>query len=146
MRSLEHIAEQILLVRGRRIILDAHLARLYGVETRALLQAIRSNAERFPSDFVFRLTDQDLAVLRSQSVISKRAGRGGRSYVPFGFTEHGAIMAATVLKSRTAIEVAIYVVRAFVQLRQALAARREVSKRLDELERRLGTHDRAIGQ
>jgi len=95
---------------------------------------------------MFPLSDQDVARLRSQSVISKPRGRGGPRYPLHVFTEHGAIMAATVLNSTRAIEVSVYVVRAFVRMRDVLASHRELGKRLDELERKVGTHDRAIGQ
>jgi hypothetical protein len=141
----EKIAGRIFLVRGLRVLLDADLARLYGVETRVLLQAVRRNPERFPADFLFRLEYQDVAALRSQSVMSKRAGRGGRSHATHAFTEHGAVMAATVLNSRRAIEVSIYVVRAFVQMRAEADTHREIARRVDELERKVGSHDSAIG-
>jgi hypothetical protein len=150
MAPAEQISAKIVTLRGQRVILDADLALLYGVETRGLLQAVRRNADRFPPDFMFLLSHQDVATLRSQFVISKRIGRGGRSYAPYAFTEHGAIMAATVLNSARAIEMAVYVVRAFVRVREMLAAHRDLSKRLDELEARLekkiGAHDRAIGE
>ncbi len=126
-------------------MIDADLAALYGVETRALLQAVRRNPERFPADFRIPLTAQEVALLRSQSVISKPQGRGGRRYATTAFTEHGAIMAATVLNSSRAIKVSVYVVRAFVGTRDALAPNHELARRLDELERKLGTHDRSIG-
>ena len=103
------IAVRIATVRRHRVLLDADLAALYGVETRALLQAVRRNALRFPRDFLIRLTKQDVAALRSQFVMSKRIGRGGRSHVPYAFTEHGAVMAATVLNSKQAIKVSIFV-------------------------------------
>ncbi|MGQ0650826.1 MAG: ORF6N domain-containing protein [Betaproteobacteria bacterium] len=106
------IIERIVVARGQRVILDSELALLYRVETRVLVQAVKRNRERFPPEFCFRLTNQDIAVLRSQSVMSKRQGRGGRSSTPFAFTEHGAIMAATVLKSAAAIALSVYVVRA----------------------------------
>ena len=86
---------RVVVVRGRKVILDADLAELYGVKTRVLLQAVRRNAERYPPDFLFILTNQEVVVLRSHSVISKRIGRGGRRYAPFAFTEHGAIMVAS---------------------------------------------------
>ena len=150
MASAEQISARIVALRGLRVILDADLAVLYGVETRALLQGVRRNPERFPPDFMFQLTNQDIAALRSQSVMSKRAGRGGRSYAPYAFTEHGAIMAATVLNSPRAIDVSVYVVRAFVELRETLAAHAALAKRLEELEarleRKIGAHDRAIGE
>jgi hypothetical protein len=146
MPHVERIAGRIVVVRGCKLILDSDLASLYGVETRTLLQAVRRNAERFPSDFLISLNYQDIAALRSQSVISKRTGRGGRSYAPMAFTEHGAIMAATVLNSPRAIEMSLYVVRAFVQLREALSANKAIEKRLDELEQKIGGHDRAIAE
>jgi hypothetical protein len=144
MTDIERIAGRIILIRGSKAILDADLAALYGVETRALLQAVKRNPERFPADFLILLRNQEIAALRSQSVIPKRAGRGGRSTAPMAFTEHGAIMAATVLNSSRAIEMSLYVVRAFVQLREALAANKAIEKRLDELAQKIGSHDHAI--
>ena len=120
MQPLEEVSARIVVLRSRKLILDADLAELYGVQTRVLLQAVRRNAGRYPSDFLIVLANQEVAALRSQSVISKRTGRGGRRYAPFAFTEHGAIMAATV------------------------NAKGEIVKRLDQLERKVGTHDRAI--
>ena len=134
------------MIRGRKVILDADLADLYGVARRVLLQAVRRNAERYPPDFLLRLTNHEVAVLRSQSVISKRIGSGGRSYVHSAFTEHGAIMAATVLNPPRATEMSVFVVRAFVKMRQALTANKEIAQRLDDLERKVVTHDQAIGE
>jgi hypothetical protein len=129
------------------VLLDSELAALYGVETRVLNQAVRRNTERFPEDFRFQLTPAEAAASRSQSVISN-SRRGGRRYAPYAFTEHGAIMAATVLNSPRAVEMSIYVVRAFVQLRELLSSNKELAKRLDQLEARiekkLATHDEAI--
>lgn len=146
MGPLETIAQRIFVIRGKRVILDMHLAQLYGVETRTLLQSVRRNAGRFPMDFLFSLTNHEVAALRSQSVISKPAGRGGRRHAIQAFTEHGAIMAATVVNSSRAIDASLYVVRAFVHLRETLAANKALAQRLDELERRVGTHDRAISE
>ncbi len=133
-------------------MLDADLAALYGVTTKRLNEQVKRNLDRFPDDFVFQLTKQELAVLRSQFATSSSAARlawGGRRYAPNAFTEHGALMAAMVLNSPRATEVSIYVVRAFVQLRDTLVAHKELAKRLDELEarieRKLSTHDQAIG-
>lgn len=145
MDSLERISDRILVLRGARVILDADLAFLYGVQTRRLNEQVRRNLKRFPPEFMFRMTNQEFAALMSQIATSK-PGRGGLRKRPFVFTEHGAIMAATVLNSSLAIEVSVYVVRAFVRMRDTLATHRELGKRLDELERKLGTHDRAIGQ
>ena len=144
---VEGITRAILLLRGRRVILDAELAELYGVTTKRLNEQVKRNAERFPEDFVFQLTAKETAVLRSRIATSKapgKDGRGGTRYQPFAFTEHGAIMAATMLKSRRAVEMSLYVVRAFVQLRELLASNAELARRLDQLERKLKGHDEAI--
>jgi hypothetical protein len=113
------IAARIVVVRGQRALLDADLAAMYGVETRVLLQAVRRNRERFPGDFLIPLGRQDLAALRSQSVISKKQGPGGRRHAIHAFTEHGAVMAATILNSHRAIAISLLVVRVFVQLRDS---------------------------
>jgi hypothetical protein len=144
MQPVEGIASRIHTIRGLRVMIDADLAALYGVETRVLLQAVRRNPGRFPADFMISLSAQELALLRSQSVISKQPGRGGRRHSTMAFTEHGAIMAATVLRSSRAIRTSIYIVRAFVQMRDALMAHKEIGKRLAELESKVGTHDRSI--
>jgi len=129
------------------VLLDADLAALYGVETRRLNEQVRRNRRRFPADFVFRLTRKELDNLMSQFATSSW---GGRRKLPYAFTEHGAIQAATILNTRRAVEVSVYVVRAFVQLRGVLAANRELAKRLDELEgrieRKLDTHDHVIAE
>jgi len=157
--ALEAIAGRILPVRGLRVMLDADLAALYGVETRVLVQAVKRNGARFPGDFMFRLTAPEFADLRSQSVISSSAhpnlmsqsatsSWGGRRTAPYAFTEHGALMAATILNSPRAVEVSVYVVRAFVQLRDLLAGNKDLGRRLKDLERRLTRklvdHDQAI--
>jgi hypothetical protein len=129
---IERVETAILLIRGERVILDTNLAALYDVETRSLLQAVKRNSERFPSDFMFQLTRKEFDSLRSQSVISK--GRGGRRYLPYAFTEHGAIMAANVLNSKTAVQASVQVVRAFIRLRQMLASNAELARKLGELE------------
>src|ERR1700722_8635894 len=145
---VEDITRVILILRGHRVLLDSELAALYGVETRVLNQAVRRNAERFPEDFRFQLTPGEAAASRSQSVTLK-PGRGQNiKFLPHAFTEHGAIMAATVLNSPRAVEMSIYVVRAFVQLRELLSSNKELANRLDQLEARiekkLATHDEAI--
>ena len=137
------IEQRILLIRGQRVMLDADLAKLYGVETRVLNQAGRRNPDRFPEDFMFRLTEAETKSLRSQFVISN-TGRGGRRYAPYAFTEHGAIMAASVLNSPRAVKVSVYVVRAFVKLREVLSTHKALARKLAELERRLDTHDDQI--
>lgn len=148
-REVEAIAGAIRVIRGQRVLIDSELAALYGVTTKALNQAVKRNAVRFPLDFMFQLSAEEAAALRSQTVTSKAsAGRGGRRYLPFAFTEHGAIQAANVLNSARAIEMSVYVVRAFVQLRELLASNAELARRLDELEARiekkLTRHDEAI--
>ena len=145
---VDGIARAILILRGHKVLLDSELAALYGVETRALNQAVKRNLERFPEDFRFQLTASEAAASRSQSVTLK-PGRGQNiKFLPYAFTEHGAIMAATVLNSSRAVEMSIYVVRAFVQLRELLASNKELARRLDQLEARiekkLATHDDAI--
>lgn len=132
---VEQIARAIIVVRGQKVLLDEDLARLYGVETRRLNEQVRRNLDRFPDDFMFRLTSVEYADLISQSATSK-TGRGGRRTLPLAFTEHGAIMAAAVLNSPRAVEVSVYVVRAFVRLREILASNRELAAKLDALERK----------
>ena len=146
--AVDAIASRILTLRGQRVIVDTDLATLYGVPTKRLNEQVRRNAERFPADFMFALSQEEWDALRSQSATLK-TGRGQhRKYLPYAFTEHGAIMAATVLNSPRAVEVSIYVVRAFVQLRELLAGHKELAKRLNELEtrmeRKLMTQDQAI--
>jgi len=140
---LGRIASSILVVRGHRVLLDADLAALYGVTTRRLNEQVRRNCERFPEDFVFQLSQDGHEALRSQFATSN-AGRGGWRYLPYAFTEHGAIMAAAVLNTPRAVEMSLYVVRTFVRLREMLASNKELKGKLDELERRLGAHDQAI--
>lgn len=142
---IDAIQDCILLIRGRRVMMDYDLAALYGVTTARLNEQVRRNAERFPEDFMFQLGKQEFAALMSQIAISN-VGRGGRRKLPYAFTEHGAIMAASILRSPRAIEVSVYVVRAFVRLRELLASNKELAKKLDELERKFSSHDRTIVQ
>jgi hypothetical protein len=126
---------QIRLIRGHRVLLDSDLAALYGVPTKVFNQAVRRNQERFPPDFLLQLTEEEEDSLRSQSVTLK-AGRGRhRKYPPMAFTEHGAIMAASVLNSPLAVEMSVHVVRAFVKLRQTLASTSVLARRLEALEK-----------
>lgn len=141
---VERITHSILIVRGQRALLDSDIATLYGVTTKALNQAVKRNAERFPEDFMFRLLRTETEALnRSQVVTGSQKHRDPR-FAPFAFTEHGAIMAATILNSPRAVEMSVYVVRAFVRLRDILASNKELARRLDQLERKLTTHDQAI--
>ena len=142
---VEDITRSIVTLRGQRIIFDRELAAIYGVTTGRLNEAVKRNAERFPADFMFQLTAQEIENLRSQFAISSW---GGRRYRPFAFTEHGAIQAATVLNSPRAIAMGVHVVRAFVQLRELLASNKELARRFEQLEARLdkklADHDDAI--
>ena len=137
------VDSKIFVLRGQRVILDRDLAELYGVEVRQLNQQAKRNAKRFPPSFRFQLSPHELKILRSQNVISSE-GHGGTRYLPYVFTEHGAIMAATVLNSERAIEMSVFVVLAFVRMRRAIAGNRNVLTKLGELERRLEGHDAEI--
>lgn len=156
---LARVASRIFELRGRRVILDADLAEIYGVTTKRLNEAVKRNQERFPEDFVFQIDLQEVAILRSQFATSNNgqydmrsqsatASRRNARYAPFAFTEHGAIMAAALLNSPQAVQMSLFVVRAFVQMREALAGHQELAKKLTELERklteRLDEHERAI--
>ncbi|MBX7227992.1 MAG: ORF6N domain-containing protein [Burkholderiaceae bacterium] len=132
--ALETITQCIFMLRGQKVLLDTDLATLYGVETRRLNEQVRRNWERFPHDFIFELTQDEFSNLKSQNATSSW---GGRRKLPLAFTEHGAIMAASILSSPRAVEVSVYVVRAFVQLRELVATHQNLAKRLDVLERRL---------
>lgn len=130
-------------IRGKKVILDSDLAGIYGVATKNLNKALVRNKRRFPADFVFRLTRQEVAALRFQ-IGTSNVGRGGRRYLPWAFTEHGAIMAANVLRSRRAEDLSVFVVRAFIKLRSQLAATSELARRLAEIEKQLVLHDTAL--
>lgn len=137
----EGLADQILTVRGQRVLLDADLAALYGVATKALKQAVRRNLARFPVDFAFTLTQQEFRDLRSQSVTSRW---GGDRYPPTAFTEQGVAMLSSVLRSKRAVAVNIAIMRAFVLLRRHLQEHSELARQLQQLEQRVGTHDEQI--
>jgi hypothetical protein len=142
----EHISSRIFVLREQKVMLDADLAGLYGVSTGALIQAVRRNLGRFPPDFMFQLTEQELRNLKSQTVISRSRGRGhgGRRSLPYAFSEQGVAMLSSVLRSERAITVNIAIVRAFVRLRELGAANTQLARKLDDLERRVGGHDQAI--
>lgn len=149
--KFDSIEAAIHLIRGQKIMLDADLARIYGVTTKQLNQAVKRNRHRFPTDFAFVLRRQELTDLRSQTVTSNNENprsrtteRGGLRYLPWAFTEHGAIMLASVLKSSIAVDASVRVVRAFVCLREMISANRELSAKLAELEKRLDGNDEAI--
>jgi hypothetical protein len=140
---METITTLIHVVRERRVMLDSDLARLYGVATKRLNEQVRRNQDRFPDDFAFHLTPEEVANLRSQ--IATSSGEwGGRRSLPLAFTEHGAVMLASVLNSPVAVETSVQVVRAFVQLRRALAAHAELAHKLDAMEARYDQQFRVV--
>jgi len=142
-RDIEVVEQSIHLVRGQRVMLDSDLAKVYGVSTKQLNQQVRRNLSRFASDFAFQLTASEFTNLRSQIVTSSY---GGRRFFPWAFTEHGAIMLASVLNSEVAIDASLRVVRAFVRLREMISANAELARKFAELERRLDTHDAQLAQ
>jgi hypothetical protein len=138
------IASAILSVRGERVILDEDLARFYGVTTKRLNEQVKRNASRFPPDFMLQLTAGEYRALRSQSATLDRGRGRHRKYLPYAFTEHGALMLASVLNSEIAIQASLFVVRAFVHLRRLLAPHKQLAAKLAEIEQRVGRHDEAI--
>src|SRR5438874_6789005 len=170
----ENLARLVFFIRSEKVMLDSDLATLYGVEARALNQAVGRNRKRFPSDFMFQLSSREYESLRSQTVISKEGGttddssqtvmsesgcrdkrlksqivtsskrHGGRRYRPYAFTEQGVAMLSSVLNSARAVRVNIAIMRAFVRLRQTLDANRELARKFEQLERRVGKHDEEI--
>jgi len=143
MALVKPVESKIMVLRGHKVILDSDLAALYGVSVKRLNEQVKRNTERFPADFMFQLSAREHDYLKSQVATSNNA-RGGRRYAPYAFTEHGAIMAATVLNSERAVEMSLFVVRAFVRLRETLSRNRQVAAKLAELERKLKGHDTAI--
>ena len=141
------VESRILTIRGQKVIIDSDLAEIYGVETSALNRAIKRNLTRFPTDFIFQITREEVTDLRCQFGISNK-GRGGRRFLPYVFTENGAVMAASVLNSPEAIRMSVFVVRAFVQMRDLLTGSRELAAELKKLEAtltaRLDVHETAI--
>jgi hypothetical protein len=140
---LERIQEYIFLIRGEKVLTDQQLAGLYKVPTKVLIQAVKRNLNRFPGDFAFQLTRQELTSLRSQFVTSK-GGRGGRRYLPYVFTEQGVAMLSSVLRSKRAVQVNVAIMRAFVNLRRMIATNETFARKLTELEHKLEGHDEAI--
>src|ERR1041385_7364056 len=136
----KRVGSKILILRNQKVILDTDLAELYGVPVKRLNEQLKRNPQRFPRDFLFTLTREEYKDLRSQNATSSFA-HGGRRYLPHAFTEHGAIMAATVLNSKRAVEMSIFVVRAFVRMREALAMNKQIVTKLSEIEHRLESHD-----
>ena len=165
--SVEQIDGMIRTIRGVRVMLDRDLAEIYGVPTfrfneaiKRLTEQVKRNLERFPADFMFQLTREEFDSLRSQIAMSKpenssqiamsKTGRGGRRTLPFAFTEHGALQAANVLRSKRAVQMSLFVIRAFVKMRETLLGTRELAKKLAAMEKTLGSrldvHEAAIVQ
>jgi hypothetical protein len=160
--TADEVSAQIFEIRGQRVILDAHLAALYGVETKRLNEQVHRNKDRFPDDFAFRLTGKESLILKSQFATSSMelsdaqcvvmnrpqnatgSRHGGKRKLPLVFTEHGALMAANVIRSPKAVEMSVFVVRAFVKMREQLGATRELARRLAEVENGLLVHDSAL--
>jgi phage regulator Rha-like protein len=139
---LERIEKSIFLIRGYKIMLSNHLAELYGVETRVLIQAVKRNIDRFPKDFMFQLSKKEFENLKSQIVISSWGG--ARRALPYAFTEQGVAMLSSVLKSKRAVHVNIQIMRAFVKLRKILSTHKELAQKLKELELKMDSHDQQI--
>ena len=139
---VEEVASRILVIRGEKVMIDADLAELYGVATKALNQAVKRNSARFPVEFMFQLsqTEKDEVVTNCDHLAKLKFSKT----LPYAFTEHGALMVATVLNTQRAVEISLYVVRAFVKLRELLASNKELAAKLNELEHKLESHDQAI--
>jgi ORF6N domain len=141
---VENIEAKILTIRGQKVMLDADLAELYGVETKRLNEQVRRNSERFPEDFMFRLGAAEKAeVVANCDHLAKLKYS---SALPYAFTEHGALMLGNVLKSERAVEVSVHIVRAFVHLRELVSGHKELAQKLNQIERKVGAHDRAIAE
>jgi phage regulator Rha-like protein len=137
------ISQKIFFVRGTRVMLDADLARLYGVATKNLNKAVRRNANRFPSDFMFQLSSKEMKILRFQMGTSKGV-RGGRRYAPYAFTEQGIAMLSSVLRSSRAVQVNVAIVRTFVRLREMLTTHEELRRKIDAMEKRYDARFQAV--
>jgi len=139
---IEHIENKIMLIRGQKVIIDSDLAELYGVKTKRLNEQVKRNNKRFPKDFIFQLnkSEKEEAVAECDRLSKLKFS----PTLPFVFTEHGAIMAASVLNSKRAIEISVYVVRAFIKLREMLMSQKEFALKLREMEHKLAAHDQAI--
>jgi hypothetical protein len=137
---MEVVRSRIYLIRGQKVLLDSDLAELYGVETKRLNEQVRRNISRFPADFMFQLSDEEAAGLRSQ-IATSSSSHGGRRYLPYAFTEQGIAMLSSVLNTERAVQVNIAIMRAFVQMRELALSNRELARKLDELERKHAEHD-----
>jgi hypothetical protein len=141
----ESIERKIYPIRGSKVMLDSDLAGLYPVPTKVLNQAVRRNLDRFPPDFMFQLSDEELANLRSQ-IVTSNVGRGGRRYLPYAFTEHGVAMLSSVLASKRAVALNILIIRAFVRLREYLITHKDLARKLEDVERTQLEHSAHIEQ
>lgn len=138
--AVQNVVEhKIYIIRGQRVMVDFDIARLYHVETKVLVQSMKRNIHRFPSDFSFQLTEGEFQSLRSQFVTSK-IGRGGSRYLPYVFTEHGVAMLSAVLKSERAVQMSIFIVRAFIKMREVLATHTDLAHKIEEIERKQKEH------
>jgi hypothetical protein len=140
----DQIHRRILILRNHRVLLDEDLARFYGVSTKVFNQVVKRNEDRFPSDFRFHLTHDEVANLRSQ-IVTSSSGHGGRRWAPSAFTEHGALMAASLLNSSRAIQMSLVIIRAFVELRRLMRDNRVLAAKLAELDAQVGAHDEQLG-
>lgn len=140
---IERIENKIYQIRGQKVVIDSDLAQIYGVTTKRFNEQVKRNANRFPEDFMFQLTAEEDENLRSQIATSKKT-RGGRRYLPYVFTEHGALMAANVLSSDRAVEASVQVVRAFVKLRQMLTDNAELARKVEALEKKYDTQFKVV--
>jgi hypothetical protein len=142
--TVESISESILLLRGQKVMLSSHLASLYGVEVKVLVQAVKRNLDRFPSDFMFQLTNQEVNNLKSQFVTSSWGG--ARRAPPYAFAQEGVAMLSSVLRSPKAIAVNIEIMRTFVRMRELAFSNEELARKIDELDQRVSKHDNAIAE
>jgi len=150
-RKVDNVESAIYLIRGQRVMLDSDLAAIYGVTTRRLNEQLRRNRSRFPDDFAFQLTAEEFKNMKSQIATSSlrsqfvtSSSHGGKRKLPWVFTEHGALMLASVLNSQIAVQASVRVVRAFVRLREMVVANVQLAAKLEQIERRLDSHDEAI--
>lgn len=137
------IENKIFLIRGVKVMIDKDLAEIYQISTKVLIQSIKRNPERFPPDFMFRLSEGEFKSLRSQFVTSK-IGRGGRRYLPYAFTEHGVAMLSSVLNSPRAVQMNIFIIRAFIKIREMLAIHKDLAQKIDEIERKQKEHSEQL--
>ena len=138
------VEQKIYMIRGHKVMLDSDLAELYGVPTKVLLQAVKRNAARFPSDFMFQLNNQEVLALRSQIVTLKKGRGQHRKYIPYVFTEQGVAMLSSVLKSERAIQVNIAIMRSFVKIREMLSAHKDLARKLEEMEKKYDAQFRVV--